>query len=271
VHVQVLDSGNQPGDILETAEGVVFDGANPDFAKLRLPGGAPPEEYGEPEGDGEAFRCGEVEADEAERLVQSLAAARASHVPNDVWEVFSEDLSTSYVIQVIAIVSDAEGCGIAESVGDQQPTMSPAPDEDLGHVDPCALIAPAVEGVATGEPTRGDTNLPLDGRSSACSIPVGEGYGAVDVTLRSRSTSLDEARWWVEALFGPRALELPLDGGTSWENACLVEELPCERAIALLVRDHLLVVRLQAGPGEIDVDIRALAAGMAATIASGSE
>jgi len=271
VHVQVLDSGNQPGDILETAEGVVFDGANPDFARLRLPGGVSPDEYGEPEGDDDTFRCGEVEADEAERLVQSLAAARASHVPNDVWEVFSEDLSTSYVIQVIAIVSDAEGCAIAEGgVGELQPTMSPAPDENLGHVDPCALIAPAVEDVATGEPTRWDTSLPLDGRSSACSVPVGQGYGSIDITLRSRSTGLDEARWWVEALFGPRALELPLDGGISWENACLAEELPCERAIAVLVRDHLLVVRLQAGPGEIDVDIRALAAGVATTIASGS-
>jgi hypothetical protein len=270
IHVQVGESGVQPGDTLQTAEGVVFDGANPAFANLWLPGGLSPEEYGEPEGDEEAIRCGEVGADEAARVVDSLTAARASHVPNDVWEVFSEDLTASYVIQVMAMISDAEGCALAGMGPDvAEPTPSPAPDEDLAQVDPCDLVAAAVEDVATGELARWQASIPFDGSSSACGFPVGEGYTAVEITLRSRSTSLEEARWWVEALFGPRAVELPVEGGVAWENACLAEDLPCQRAVAMLVRERLLVVRLQASSeDDTSVDVRELARDIAARIAS---
>ena len=269
IHVQVGESGVQPGDTLQTAEGVVFDGANPAFANLRLPGGLSPEEYGEPEGDEEAIRCGEVGAAEAVAVVNSLGAARASHVPNDVWEVYSEDLTASYVIQVMAMLSDAEGCALAGMAPDvAESTPSPAPDEDLAQVDPCDLVAAAVEDIATGELARWQASIPFDGSSSACGFPIGERYDSVEVTLRSRSTSLDEARWWVEALFGPRVVELPVDGGVAWENACLVEDLPCERAVALLVREHLLVVRLQTSPEDASVEIRDLARDVAASIGS---
>jgi hypothetical protein len=274
VHVQVTETGLLPGESIQTAGGMVFDGANPAFANLRLPGDVPPEQFGEPEGDDERIRCGEVDADEAASVVASLAAARADHVPNDVWEVFSEDLSTSYIIQVMAMLSEAEGCAMV-TTNPVQPASSPtaraAADEDLAQVDPCTLIAAGVAEVASGEPARQDSTLPFDGRSSACSIPAGEGYGAIEVTLRSRSTGLDEARWWVEALFGPRAVEVPVEGGIAWENACLVEDLSCERATALLVRAHLLVIRLQTAPEDTSVDIRELSRDLAATIASGPQ
>jgi hypothetical protein len=272
IHVQIGDTLLQPGESLQTAEGQVFDGANPAFANLRLPGDVAPERFGKPEGDDERIRCGEVDAAEAASVVASLAPARASHVPHDVWEVFSEDLTASYVIQVMAMLSEAESCAMVTNTPlepEPTPTPRPATDEDLAQVDPCILIATGVAEVASGEPSRQDSTLPFDGLSSACNVPVGDRFGAVDIALRSRSTSLEEARWWVEALFGPRAVEMPVEGGLAWENACLAEDLPCEWAVALLVREHLLVVRLQASSeDDTSVDVRELARDIAASIAS---
>jgi hypothetical protein len=100
VMVELTPSGFGPGDEVPLSTGEVLEGSDPRYARVVLPEGQEPAEFGEEVAvrEGTVVRCGVLETADARRLSDSLdALPLAMH---DEEELFTEDLSSRVFIYI---------------------------------------------------------------------------------------------------------------------------------------------------------------------------
>ena len=100
VFVELTPSGYGPGDEVTVSTGAVLGGSDPRYARVVLPGGQEPAEFGEvvAQRDTTTVRCGVLGTDEARALSDSLdALPLAMH---DEEELFTDDLSRRVFIYI---------------------------------------------------------------------------------------------------------------------------------------------------------------------------
>jgi hypothetical protein len=255
--VELTPSGFGPGDEVPLSTGGLLEGSDPRYARVVLPGGQVPAEFGEEVAvrDGTAVRCGVLETADARRLSDSLdALPLAMH---DEEELFTEDLTSRVFIYIATAYPEEPDC--LEQGRDMQaaadpdpspapPSPTPGPADDLAEVDPCSLLPVSVDemfgpGVVR---ERQASTLALGAPAQSCDlVSQAESMSRTihaTVTLYPRSVSQATAAGLALSVFGGGLVEDTVAGQPAWINECLAATLPCPGAIAAWSDPYLLVV-----------------------------
>lgn len=264
VFVELMPSGFGPGEEVTTSTGDVLRGSDPRYARVVLPGGQQPAEFGEEVAvrDGASVRCGVLGTEDARRLSDSLdALPLAMH---DEEELFTEDLTSRVFIYIATSYPAEPDCAAAgEGQVPPEPTPEPAPPtpdpaHDLAGVDPCDLIPASVDALF-GDDVRRESHpssLPLGTPARACTLLTGAEFAPstshLVVTLYPQSVDAEAADVLAMAIMGGGSVEETIAGRPAWVNDCWAAAgLSCRGAIAFWSGRYLLVAEFPGQfPGE---------------------
>ena len=207
VIIEITPSGFAPGDEVQLSTGGVLEGSDPRYARVVLPGGQEPAEFGTQiaERDGTAVRCGVLGTDDARRLSDSLdAMPLATH---DDEELFTTDLASRVFIYVATAYPDEPDCARQgremESAANPTPAPlppTPRPGDDLAGIDPCSFLPPTVDAMFEGEIVRERrlSTVPLGSPAEACDLVTKSEFAPskfhASLTLYPRSVALEFRR-----------------------------------------------------------------------------
>ncbi len=218
ISVGWYDSGQGPGDVINTPSGKVLNGSNPDFAAIRLPNGDAI--------DGEACMV----ASTAETQAFADAVETASHMEDFAWYVFSEDLTREYAITAFAVIPGEEPCA-APHFAPQETPPTPEPSPPPG--DACDTVAAAdVEGVLGSAvdlvPHPPISLLGIETPTCSFSTPFGDsGSRRVVAAIFPRDLSADEAATMATGLLGADITSETMGAaGRLWLSACWDRDCP---------------------------------------------
>ena len=262
VMVEVTPSGFAPGDEVPLSTGGVLEGSDPRYARVVLPGGQGPAEFGDEVAirDTTAVRCGVLETADARRLSDSLdALPLAMH---DEEELFTEDLTSRLFIYIATAYPEEPDCveqgRQMEAGANPSPTPpppTPGPVDDLARTDPCSLLPTSVDemfGPGLVRERRAST-LALGALAQSCDLvtPAEFAPGTLHVTLTlyPRSVREESAAGLALSVFGGGLVEDTVAGRPVWINECLAATLPCAGAVATWSDPYFLVIEFDRGFG----------------------
>lgn len=264
VMVELTPSGFAPGDEVPLSTGGVLEGSDPRYARVVLPGGQEPDEFGEEVAtrDGTVVRCGVLETADARRLSDSLdALPLAMH---DDEELFTEDLTSRVFIYIATAYPQEPDCvaqgSEMEAAANPTPTplpQTPGPGDDLAGIDPCSLLPASVEEMLAPGAVRERraSTLTFGAPAQACDVVTPAEFGSgqlhASLTLYPRSVGEESAAGLALSVFGGGLVEDTVAGRPVWINECLVATLPCTGAMAAWSDNYFFVIEFDRGfPGE---------------------
>ena len=254
VIVDVTPSRIRPGESVLLSTGVLLEGSDPRYAKVVLPGGQEPAEFGEEVAvrDGTVVRCGVLGTADARRLSDSLdALPLAMH---DDEELFTEDLTSRVFIQITTAYPNEPDCleqgrqmQADANPSTPSPPPTPGPGDDLAEVDPCSLLPVSVDEMFAPDAVRDRraSTLALSVPAQSCDLVTPAEFGRMryaGLTLYPRSVPEDSAAALALSVFGGGLVEDAIAGQPVWINECLAATLPCSGAIAAWSEPYFLVV-----------------------------
>jgi hypothetical protein len=126
----------------------------------------------------------------------------------------------------------------------------PAPDGDLGQVDPCAFVSDTAMDIL-GVTTRhvAPSRLALGTAANACFVSkppdVEPIVAGANLSLYPRSVDRDNARRLAESLLGDGFVEEAVEGDLLWSNTCPGGPTPCGQAIAVWSEPHFVAIEFE--------------------------
>jgi hypothetical protein len=262
VMVELTSSGFGPGDEVPLSTGGLLEGSDPRYARVVLPDGQEPAEFGEEVAvrDGTSVRCGVLATADARRLSDSLdALPLAMH---DEEELFTEDLTSRVFIYIATAYPKEPDCleagremEAAANPTPPPPPPTPGPGDDLAGIDPCSLLPASVDEMFGPDVVRerGLSTLALGTPAQSCNLvtPAEFAPGSLhaSLTLYPRSVREDTASGLALSVFGGGLEEDSIAGRPVWVNECLAATLPCTGAIAAWSDPHFFVVEFDRGFG----------------------
>ena len=262
--VELTPSGFAPGDEVPLSTGGVLDGSDPRYARVVLPGGQEPAEFGEEVAlrDETVVRCGVLESADARRLSDSLdALPLAMH---DDEELFTDDLTTRVFIYIATAYPEEPDCveqgrqmEAAANPSPTPPPATPAPGDDLAGVDPCSLLPTSVDEMFGPDAVRERraSTLALGAPAQSCDLvtPAEFAPGTLhaSLTLYPRSVGEESAAGLALSVFGGGLVQDTVAGRPVWINECLAVTLQCAGSIAAWSDGYFFVIEFDRGfPGE---------------------
>jgi hypothetical protein len=262
VFVEVTPSGFAPGDDVPLSTGGVLEGSDPRYAKVVLPGGEGPADFGDQVAvrDSTVVRCGVLDAADARRLSDSLdALPLAMH---DEQELFTEDVASRVFIYVATAYPDEPDCveqgrqmEADTNPSPEPPSPTPGPGDDLAGVDPCSLLPASVDAMFGPGPARErrPSTLVLGAPAQSCDLVTPAEFGPGEIhaslTLYPRSVREESAAGLAHSVLGGGLVEDTVAGRPVWINECLAATLPCPGAVAAWSDPYFIVVEFDRGFG----------------------
>ena len=262
VMIELTSSGFAQGDEVPLSTGGVLEGSDPRYARVVLPGGQEPAEFGEEVAlrDGTIVRCGVLETADARRLSESLdALPLAMH---DEEELFTDDLTSRVFIYIATAYPQEPDCveqgrqmEAAANPSPAPPAPTPAPGDNLAGIDPCSLVPISVDEMFGPDAVRerGVSTLALGVPAQSCDLVTpaefSPGTTHASLTLYPRSVPEESAAGLALSVFGGGLVEETIAGRPVWINECLAATLPCTGAIAAWSDSYFLVVEFDRGFG----------------------
>ena len=242
VSVSLTPSDYGPGDEITLDSGEVLRGSDPRYLTIVLPGRQRPAEFGTEQPargpNGEVFRCGILNADEARALAESLAPVQRG-MPGSK-QLFTDDLRWNVYVALGRNYFRRPECTDPLVSEPGLTPVLPTPPAGAAFVatDPCDLIPASAPAIVGGDTIREfpDPVVLLGGLGArTCSIEVTQNGETVFqpalVTLHPDRVDEASATTLGEALLGAGVVGERVGPDRIWVNECLAESKPCVGAI----------------------------------------